>query len=104
MTACPCCAQAVDVPDLETLIEDRGITGSPAALLRAVWAARGHRLPTERVFDALFADDPNGGPSPSSMYLRTRRAHQYLNEALAGSGVSVVRVRGGWRLRMPPRL
>jgi len=86
--------------DVETLIEDRGITGLPAAMLRAVWDGRGHRVPTERLFDVIWADDPNGGPSPSSMYLRTRRAHQYLNEALAGSGVSVVRVRGGWRLRL----
>lgn len=92
------------MPDLEAVINQQGISGLPAALLRAVWAGRGHPVSTERVFDALFADDPNGGPSPTGMYAVARRAHYDLSAALEGSGVAVSwrGRRQGWRLRLTP--
>jgi hypothetical protein len=63
LTACPCCRQAVAVPPLETVIAERGIKGHAAAVLETVWNCGGFPVVSEQLFDAMYADDPDGGPS-----------------------------------------
>ncbi|RWO35678.1 MAG: hypothetical protein EOS08_03515 [Mesorhizobium sp.] len=97
---CPCCNQPVTVPTLTDLIADRGISGHASAVLAAVWRGKGMPVTSERLFDAMYADDPDGGPSPTRMYLALRKAIDRLNGQLKDCGVSVVGVgfRQGFRL------
>lgn len=82
------------------MISARNISGHAAAVLEAVWHGKGMPVPTERLFDAMYADDPDGGPSPGSMYAALRKAIDGLNGQLNDCGVSVVGVgfRQGHRL------
>lgn len=98
--ACPCCSQPVRVPTLEIIIDHCKVSEGEARLLRAVWRGKGHPVPIERLFDVIYADDPNGGPSPSSMYNAFKVMLSRLRDKLEGTGVSIVHAgRGrGYRL------
>ncbi|MFB9950030.1 hypothetical protein ACFFP0_14300 [Rhizobium puerariae] len=102
MTACPCCRAPVNVPDLYDLVDERGITGHALLILEALWDAKGARVMSDVLFDAMFADDPDGGPSPNRCYISMRLAIEELDRLLAGSGVAVVSVghRKGYRLNL----
>lgn len=93
--ACPCCDGAVAVPPLDALLEERGLTDMEAAILGAVWRGRGMPVMCERIFDAMYADDPDGGPTPSRMYMQFKAGRRALLAKLAGSGVGIVS--GGWK-------
>lgn len=100
MTECPCCKGTVGVPALDDLIASKGIKGIQAAVLEAVWQSKGMPVETDKLFDAMYADDPDGGPSPTRMYLALGRGVEALNTQLKDQSVSVVRVgrNGGYRL------
>ncbi len=104
MVCCPMCQAPVDVPGLDALISDRGITGHAAAILRAVWSGRGAGVKTERVFDAMYEDDPDGGPHLSKMYKSLWVGLSELECFLSGSGVEISysgRIEGGlFRLKL----
>lgn len=102
MIPCPLCKAVVPVPALDDLVTSRGIKGLEASILGAVWKGRGMPVSTERLFDAMYADDPDGGPSPTRMYLTFNRTLQRLNRLLDGSGVSIIAVgfRQGYRLAL----
>lgn len=97
---CPCCGQAVKVPTLDIVVDRYGLTRMEAQIIGAVWKGRGMPVPTERIFDAMFQDDPDGGPSPARMYIAFKDALHELRIRLNGSGVSVENVgyRRGFRL------
>lgn len=69
-------------------------------ILGAVWKGRGHPVITERIFDAMYADDPDGGPTPARMYGAFKVALCHLRARLKGSGISIENVgyRRGYRL------
>lgn len=98
--ACPCCRQLVAVPTLEIVIDHYGVTPLQAKILGAVWRGRGMPVMTERIFDAMYQDDPDGGPSPTRMYEAFKVALCHLRERLKGSGVAIENVgyRRGYRL------
>lgn len=98
--ACPCCSQIVEVPTVDIIIDRYQLTPLEAKILRAVWRGKGHPVPTERIFDAMYADDPDGGPSPHRMYSAFKVALCHLRARLADSGVEIKNVgyRRGWRL------
>lgn len=100
--SCPCCKQPIDVPSLEDAIASARLDGFEASILRAVWSGKGHPVQTERIFDAMYADDPDGGPSPTRMYAAFRGALARLNSKLNATGVAVhgVGYRKGWRLAL----
>ncbi|RVD11639.1 MAG: hypothetical protein E5V37_00775 [Mesorhizobium sp.] len=104
MIACPLCKATVAVPALDDLLASREIEGLEASILGAVWSGKGRAVNTEKLFDAMYADDPDGGPSPTRMYLSFNRALARLNNLLDGSGVSIVAVgfRQGYRLELHP--
>jgi hypothetical protein len=97
---CPCCKQPVRVPSVEMVIDHYGVTPLEARILGAVWKGRGMPVMTERVFDAMYVDDPDGGPTPTKMYLAFKVALCHLREKLEGSGISIENVgyRRGYRL------
>ena len=97
---CPCCSQKVDAPSLKIVIDHYGVTPLQARILGAVWKGKGHPVQTERIFDAMYVDDPDGGPTPTKMYLAFKVALCHLRKKLEGSGVGVESVgyRAGYRL------
>jgi hypothetical protein len=99
-TTCPCCKQAVTAPSLDEVIAACRLDGFEASVLRAVWAGGGGPVQTERIFDAMYADDPDGGPSPTRMYRAFRTALRDLRLRLKGTGIGIesVEYRRGHRL------
>lgn len=97
---CPCCKQAVVMPTVEMVIDLCRVPRLEGAILRAVWKGKGYPVQTERIFDAMYADDPDGGPSTSRMYPALKAAMFRLRSRLEGSGVNVENVgyRRGYRL------
>jgi hypothetical protein len=97
---CPLCAQAALVPTLEALIDHYRLAPIEAAVLRAIWRGRGLPVSTERVFDAMYLDDPDGGPSPARMYAAFKVALHHLRKKLGPAGISVASAgcRRGYRL------
>lgn len=104
MIQCPCCSQSVHVPTVDIVIDVYGVTPMEAAILRAVWRGKGHPVMAERIFDAMYADDPDGGPSPTRMYSDFKVMLCRLRKKLKGSGILIESVgyRQGYRLRMAP--
>ncbi|OHV25111.1 helix-turn-helix domain-containing protein [Rhizobium sp. RMa-01] len=102
---CPCCNQQVTAPSLEIVVDHYGITALEAKILSAVWRGKGHAIPTERIFDAMYIDDPDGGPSPAKMYASFKVALCHLREKLESSGIGIENVgyRRGYRLVMAMR-
>lgn len=78
------------------------MTGHPEAVLRAVWSAGGRAATTEQIFDWLYADDPDGGPSQGRMYSDMHAAIRAVNATLAGTQqiVPIGNRSGRWRLRI----
>ena len=99
---CPCCRQPVSSPTLDIVISNYGVRPLEARVLRAIWNGKGMPVQTERIFDAMYEDDPDGGPSYASMYSSFKVALCRLRSRLQGSGVSVETVgyRRGYRLVM----
>lgn len=97
---CPCCKQRVSVPTLEIVIDRYSVTPLEARILGAVWKGKGMPVMTERIFDAMYSDDPDGGPSPTRMYAAFKVALCHLRARLEGSGITVENVgyRQGYRL------
>ena len=58
MKTCPCCGQSL--PDERPL--GLRLARSTTRLLELVIKAGKHGIPTDILFDRLYADDPNGGP------------------------------------------
>lgn len=99
---CPCCGQAVGVPTLNVVIEACGISDFQARILSAIWNGKGRPVPTQRIFDAMYADDPDGGPSEGRMYKSLKAGMNKLRHRLEGSGVGIENVgyRRGYRINI----
>lgn len=97
---CPCCDQPVRVPSLEIIIDHYRMPPQEARVLRAVWRGKGLPVQTERIFDAMYEDDADGGPPPARMYANFQWALSHLRDRLEGSGIAVVNdgYRRGYRL------
>ena len=93
---CPCCSQAVSVPTLEIVIDRFGLTPLEGRILTAIWKGRGMPVMTNRIFDSMYADDPDGGPENTKMYSALKVALCHAREKLAGSGIGIENV--GYRL------
>ena len=102
---CPCCGAAVDAPSLEVLVDAFSISKDQETVLSAIWRGKGMAVPTQRIFDAMYADDPDGGPSPERMYSALKMRLHKLREKLEGSGVGIdaVGYRRGYRIVMKGR-
>lgn len=98
--ACPCCGRAVAVPTLEMILEERMIPPAQGVILEAVWKAKGRAVPTQRIFDAMYADDPDGGPSNTQMYSAFKQRLFRLRERLEGTGVEIANVGYGRGYRL----
>lgn len=98
--SCPCCRQPVTVPSLEMVIDFYRITPFEARILGAIWKGKGFPIMPDRVFDAMYSDDPDGGPSQSQMYKAFKVSLCHLRQKLEGSGISIVNVGYGRGYRL----
>lgn len=101
---CPCCGGQVEAPTVDAAIARCSLKPLEASILRAVWRGKGHPVRTEQIFDAMYADDPDGGPSVSSMYSDFWRTLHRLRQRISGSGISVESAGNGrgFRLTLNP--
>lgn len=97
---CPCCKRPVHAPSLEIIIDHCRVTPLEARILGAVWRGKGYPVQTRRIFDAMYADDANGGPTPSRMYSAFKVSLCHLRKRLEGSGVSIENVGYGRGYRL----
>lgn len=97
---CPCCDQDLNKPDLETIIDWYDIPPQEEAILRAVWKGKGLPVQNERIIEAIYADDPEGGPSAAAAYNALKVAMSHLRKRLELSGIKIVNAgyRQGFRL------
>lgn len=97
---CPCCSQVVPVQSAGIVAINCGLSPIEAKILYAIWSGSGRPVQTERIFDEMYSDDPNGGPRYSRMYASLKEGMVGLRKKLAGSGVGIETVgyRDGWRL------
>ncbi|WP_237370181.1 hypothetical protein [Rhizobium sp. SL42] len=82
------------------VIDRFDLTPLEGKILAAIWKGRGMPVMTARVFDFMYADDPDGGPEENRAYLAFKVALCHLRKKLSGSGVGVENVgyRQGYRL------
>lgn len=97
---CPCCRQIVPAPTLDIVIDHYGLTPVEACILGAIWKGKGMPVMSERIFDAIYIDDPDGGPEPSRMYVALKVGLCHIRAKIRGSGVWIETVgyRQGFRL------
>lgn len=97
---CPCCKQTVRAPSLEILIDHYRIPPVEERILRTIWRGKGHPVQTERVYDAMYADAPEGGPEATRMYAAFKVALCHLRTRMRGSGITIENVgyRRGYKL------
>lgn len=99
---CPCCGHQIKAPTFDQIVQHYQISPQAARLLDAVWRGKGLAVPTERILDHIWADDPDGGPPEARMYRYFQWSLWDLRKKLEGSGVAVVNAgyRQGFRLVM----
>jgi hypothetical protein len=97
---CPCCRQPVRVPTLEIVVDHYKIAPLEERILGALWKGKGECVPMERVYTAMYADDPDGGPAPTKMYLAFKVALCHMRKKLDGSGVAIANVGYGRGYRL----
>lgn len=97
---CPCCFQEVWRPTLDAVADLAGLQPMEKKVLSAIWAGNGLPVDNERIFLAMYADDPNGGPEPAQMYNALKTALSYMRKKLHGTGVGIENqgYRQGFRL------
>lgn len=87
------------------IVDAYRVSRDQEVVLAAIWRGKGMAVPTQRIFDAMYADDPDGGPSPQGMYSALADRLLKLRKKLEGSGVSIEAVpyRRGYRIVMKGR-
>lgn len=86
---CPCCGSPVDAPSFELLVDALDVSRDQASVLLAIWKGKGTAVSTQRIFDAMYANDRSGGPSSQLMYSALKMRLHKLREKLEGSGVAI---------------
>jgi hypothetical protein len=92
MISCPCCEKPINLQPLDAIVERYKLAPMEARVLGAVWQAKGMPVITERIYDAMYVDDPDGGPSHGTAYKRFKVALWRLRQRLPGSGIRVEQV------------
>jgi len=97
---CPCCFQETWRPTLDVVADVAGLQPMEKKVLGAIWAGNGMPVDNERIFTAMYEDDPDGGPEPVKMYNALKTALGKMRVKLAGTGVGVENMgyRQGYRL------
>lgn len=88
---CPCCGGEIQAPSIDVAVDyteyQPGSLGR--SILEAVWKGKGFPVSNERIFAAMYADDPSGGPDEAAMYRAFKVSLSRLKKRLQGSGVTI---------------
>lgn len=97
---CPCCAQIVPVPTPHIVSVHCNLKPMEYRILDAIWGGAGLPVHTAKIFDRMYEEDPDGGPTPARMYATMKESMVGLRKKLSGSGVGIETVgySQGWRL------
>lgn len=87
---CPMCGQIVNAPSVEMIIEHFKIPKMEARVLTAIWEGNGKPVSAQKIFDAMYEDDINGGPADGTMYNAFKVCLFKLRRRLEGIGISIV--------------
>lgn len=87
---CPCCGTMVASPGLEMIIALCQLGDIEEAIFRAAWNAKGAPVSSEKFFDVIYADDPDGGPHDKAMRTALKFGIHRLKKKLEGTGVDIV--------------
>lgn len=99
--ACPCCGKPTSVLSIDMVIDRLGLSPMQSRILRAVWDGGGYPIPQVRIYDAMYEDDPDGGPSDFTAYNALKVALCFLRKKLEGSGIEIETIkRRGYRLKI----
>jgi len=102
---CPCCGGDVTNATVEMVLQHVQVLPDTreARILELLWKSKGLAVPTARIFDVMFADDPGGGPgNNNALYNSLKFTLLRLRRKLEGSGVSILSAGygRGYRLAM----
>lgn len=86
---CPCCSSPTKSPSLEMIIDLYRLSPMESAVLTAVWRGRGYEVSAPAIFNVMYADDPDGGPSDSKMYSSLKFVMHKLRKKLSQSGIKI---------------
>src|SRR5690348_7214933 len=97
---CPLCGGAIAAPSLRELLRMREVSENGEVILETLWGQAGITVSTKKIVGAIYADDPDGGPSAEVAYHLLKRELDQLDIALAGTGwgIKPVHYRKGYRL------
>lgn len=101
-TVCPCCGADIDIPPPDVVIDVCRLPPQQAAILRTAWSGKGHPVPTIRFLDAMYADDPTGGPGEGTArrYFRTQLCLLRGKIAPMGMRIEALGYGRGYRLQL----
>lgn len=85
--SCPCCGQKVDAPPLAVISATAGLSLYEHRVLAAIWDAKGMPVRADRIIDAVWYDDIDGGPEDAGLQVRVL-VHR-LRRKLVGTGVRI---------------
>ncbi len=86
---CPFCGGKMSEPDLEMIVDWYDLPPQEEAILRVLWSGKGLPVSNDRIINAIYADDPDGGPSPSAAYGALKVGMSHLRARLRLSGVKI---------------
>lgn len=93
---CPCCGQKL-VSAYDQIAEDARLTPGQARLFLAVASGHGNAVSWDKIIDAIYWDDVEGGPLNARRVVRVTRV--YANKKLARFGFAITKVFAiGYRL------
>lgn len=88
------------IPLLDDIVATAELTTMEEAALVSLWKGRGLPVTTQRIFDAMYADDPDGGPSLSRVYFDFNSVLTSLRDKLSVFGFEIIGGHGAYRVTL----
>lgn len=101
---CPCCLRPLAEPTGDLAVYSAAMAPQERAVFDVLARGRGRAIHITSIMDAMYADDPTGGPEWVAAYRSLRRVIFRIRKRLHGSGVSIEGVRSlrGYRIKIAP--
>jgi DNA-binding response OmpR family regulator len=84
---CPTCGQPVDRPDPRALVVAISVPPAQRRILDRLAASFGSYVRTETLIEAIYFDDPTGGPLEARSVLKVHVSH--LRKTIAPHGLTI---------------
>jgi hypothetical protein len=99
---CPCCLRALAEPTGDLAVYSAAMAPRERIVFDVLARGKGRAVHITTLMDAMYADDPTGGPDWDLAYGSLRRVIFRIRKRLDGSGVSIEGVRSlrGYRIKI----